>query len=55
MKDFQAVKNTIKLDITNGITEGDVNKLKTIKRNMYGMAGIELLKNKVVMEHTLFN
>ena len=55
MRDFQAVKNTIKLDITNGITEGYVNKLKTIKRNMYGKAGIELLKNKIVMEHTLFN
>lgn len=55
MKDFQAVRNTIKLDITNGITEGYVNKLKTIKRNMYGKAGIELLKNKIVMEHTLFN
>lgn len=55
MRDFQAVRNTIKLDITNGITEGYVNKLKTIKRNMYGKAGIELLKNKIVMKHTLFN
>ena len=55
MRDFQAVKNTIKLDITNGITEGYVNKLKTIKRSMYGKAGIELLKNKIVMEYTLFN
>ena len=55
MRDFQAVRNTIKLDITNGITEGYVNKLKTIKRNMYGKAGIELLRNKIVMEYTLFN
>lgn len=55
MRDFQAVRNTIKLGITNGITEGYVNKLKAIKRNMYGRAGIELLKNKIVMEHTLFN
>ena len=55
MRDFQAVRNTIKLDITNGITEGYVNKLKNIKRNMYGKAGIELLKNKIVMEHMLFN
>lgn len=55
MRDFQAVRNTIKLDITNGITEGFVNKLKTIKRGMYGKAGIELLKNKIVMEYTLFN
>ena len=55
MRDFQAVRNTIKLDITNGITEGFVNKLKTIKRGMYGKAGIEVLKNKIVMEYTLFN
>lgn len=49
MRDFQAVRNTIKLGITNGITEGYVNKLKAIKRNMYGRAGIELLKNKIVI------
>ena len=55
MRDFQAVRNTIKLGITNGITEGFVNKLKTIKRSMYGKAGMELLKNKIVMECTLFN
>ena len=55
MSDFQAVRNTIKLDITNGIAEGFVNKLKTIKRNMYGKAGMKLLKNKIVMEYTLFN
>lgn len=55
MKDFKAVRNTIKLSVTNGITEGYVNKLKTVKRLMYGRAGVELLKNKMVMEHVLFN
>lgn len=55
MKDFKAVRNTIKLNVTNGITEGFVNKLKAIKRLMYGRAGIELLRNKMVMEHVLFN
>lgn len=54
-KDFQAVRNTIKYNITNGITEGFVNKLKAIKRNMYGKAGLDLLKNKLVLEHVLFN
>ena len=55
MKDFKAVRNTIRLNVTNGITEGFVNKLKAVKRLMYGRAGIELLKNKLVLEHVLFN
>ena len=55
MKDFKAVRNTIRLNVTNGITEGCVNKLKAVKRVMYGRAGIELLKRKLVMEHVLFN
>lgn len=54
-RDFQAVRNTIRLNITNGITEGFVNKLKVVKRSMYGKAGLELLKNKLVLEHVLFN
>lgn len=54
-RDYQAVRNTIRLNITNGITEGFVNKLKAVKRTMYGRAGINLLKNKLVLEHVLFN
>ena len=54
-KDFHAVRNTIKYNITNGITEGFVNKLKAVKRSMYGRAGLDLLKNKLVLEHVLFN
>lgn len=54
-RDFLAVRNTIRLNITNGITEGFVNKLKAVKRSMYGKAGLELLKNKLVLEHVLFN
>ena len=37
--DYKAVRNTIKYNITNGITEGFVNKLKVVKRVMYGRAG----------------
>ena len=54
-KDYQAVRNTIRTNVTNGITEGYVNKLKAVKRMMYGRAGIKLLKRKLVMEHILFN
>jgi len=53
--DYKAVKNTIRYNVTNGITEGFVNKLKVVKRIMYGKASIELLKNKLTMEHVLFN
>ena len=53
--DYKAVKNTIIHNVTNGITEGFVNKLKVVKRIMYGKASIELLKNKLTMEHLLFN
>lgn len=53
--DYNAVKNTIKYNVTNGITEGFVNKLKVVKRVMYGRAGLELLKRKVIMEKILFN
>ena len=54
-RDYQAVRNTIRFNITNGITEGFVNKLKVVKRSMYGRAGLELMKNKLVLEHVLFN
>lgn len=54
-RDFHAVRNTIRLNISNGVTEGFVNKLKSIKRTMFGKAGLALLKNKLVLEHVLFN
>jgi len=43
------VKNAIDYTQSNGIIEGLVNKLKTIKRMMYGRAGLELLKRKMVL------
>lgn len=54
--DFDAVANCLlRADISNGIVEGFVNKLKVTKRIMYGRAKIPLLRVKVVMEHILFN
>ena len=32
----------------NGQTEGHVNRLKMIKRTMYGRAGFDLLRNRVL-------
>ncbi|MDE6076293.1 MAG: transposase, partial [Muribaculaceae bacterium] len=47
--DIKAVKNAMIYPVSNGITEGFVNKLKTIKRVMYGKAKLPLLKIKMVM------
>lgn len=47
--DEKAVKNAIDYAQSNGMVEGLVNKLKTIKRMMYGRAGLELLKRKMIL------
>lgn len=47
-RDFDAVINSIKLPFSNGLAEGKINKLKVIKRMMYGRCGFKTLKNKVI-------
>lgn len=47
-KDFQAVNNAIITPYSNGQVEGQVNRLKTIKRKMYGRAGFDLLRKMVL-------
>lgn len=47
--DIEAVKNAIISNWSNGQVEGQVNRLKSIKRQMYGRAGFELLRKKVVL------
>ena len=47
--DLKAVKNAIKYPWSNGVVEGHVNRLKNKKREMYGRAGFELLRRKVVL------
>ena len=47
-KDIVAVKNGIKYEYNNGLAEGSVNKVKVIKRIMYGRNSFELLKAKVL-------
>jgi len=51
-KDIQAVKNAITYDWTNGLVEGNVNRLKNKKREMYGKGGFELLRRKVCLSQT---
>ena len=48
-RDYNAVVNCVlKLDYSNGVVEGNVNKLKNIKKCMYGRCGLDLLKSKVI-------
>ena len=53
--DFKAVSKAVTTNIRNGITEGFVNKLKEIKRTMYGRAKLELLKRKMMLGYYIFN
>lgn len=53
--DLKAVQNAIAMDTSNGIVEGYVNKLKAVKRIMYGRASLELLKRKMVFSDLCFN
>ncbi len=48
VRDFDAVRAALKLPYSNGQTEGQVNKLKTIKRQMYGRADFDLLRQRVL-------
>ena len=54
-RDYEAVFNAIKYDYSNGLAEGKVNKLKLIKRIMYGRCHFSTLRNKVLLvENPLF-
>ena len=47
-QDATAVRNAICERWSNGQTEGQINRLKTLKRAMYGRAGIELLRARML-------
>lgn len=52
-RDIDAVRNAIELPWSNGQAEGQVNRLKTLKRAMYGRAGPELLRARMLpLRHT---
>jgi transposase len=48
LRDLQAVELSITKPWSNGPIEGQINRLKAIKRQMYGRAGFELLKARVL-------
>ena len=46
--DYNAVKNAIELPYSNGLAEGSVNKIKVIKRIMFGRCSFTMLKIKTL-------
>ena len=46
--DFSAVQAAVSYDWSNGQLEGQVNRLKTIKRMMYGKAKFDLLRKRIL-------
>jgi predicted transcriptional regulator len=47
--DLEAVKNAIRYEYNNGLAEGSVNKLKLIKRIMYGRSSFRMLRSKTLL------
>ncbi|WP_330656125.1 transposase [Alkaliphilus flagellatus] len=50
-RDLEAVKSSIKYGFSNGLAEGTVNKIKVIKRIMYGRCSFEMLRKKVLLQN----
>ncbi len=47
-RDIEAVNNAIIYEYSNGLAEGKINKIKVIKRIMYGRCSFNTLKNKIL-------
>lgn len=48
-EDYAAVKVGLTLAVSNGPTEGHINRLKMLKRQMYGRAGLALLRSRFLL------
>ena len=46
--DYAAVAAALRESWSNGQTEGQINRLKALKRQMYGRANIDLLKARLL-------
>ena len=47
-KDFDAIKAGLTLTWSSGAVEGTINRIKMIKRQMYGRANLDLLRKRVL-------
>ncbi|MFE5709615.1 hypothetical protein ACFQ7J_02115 [Streptomyces sp. NPDC056501] len=48
--DLDAVTAGLTLDWRSGTIEGAVNRIKKIKRQLYGRAGFELLRKMILLQ-----
>ena len=48
-RDMDAVVNAVASDFSNGLVEGTINKIKVVKRIMYGRYRFHLLRNKCLL------
>ncbi len=48
-EDYEAVKAGMTLEVSNGPVEGQNNRLKMIKRQMFGRAGLGLLTKRMIL------
>jgi transposase len=48
--DYDAVKAALQYSYSNSSVEGQVNRLKLIKRQAYGKAGFDLLRKRVLVK-----
>ncbi|MFC9769312.1 ISL3 family transposase [Rhodococcus jostii] len=50
-RDHAAVLNGLTLPHNSGAVEGNVNRIKMLKRQMYGRAGFDLLRKRILLSH----
>ncbi|MEV6683593.1 transposase [Streptomyces erythrochromogenes] len=48
-RDFAAVRNGLSLPHGSGAVEGNINRLKMLKRQMFGRASLDLLRKRVLL------
>jgi len=48
-EDYDAVKAGLTLEVSNGPVEGLNNRLKMLKRQMFGRAGLDLLARRFIL------
>ncbi|MFE1012849.1 ISL3 family transposase [Streptomyces sp. NPDC058794] len=48
-RDFDAVRNGLSLPHSFGAVEGNINRLKMLKRQMFGRASLDLLRKRVLL------
>jgi transposase len=47
-RDFDAINASLRLPWTTSPVEGQISRIKMLKRTMYGRAGFELLRARVL-------